>query len=44
MELKVKDLVSTIDLNKGEVLLPLYESVVNSILGNKGTGSCFKKD
>ena len=32
MELKVKDLVSTIDLNKGEVFLPLYESVVNSII------------
>lgn len=32
MELKVKDLVSTIDLNKGEVFLPLYESVVNSMI------------
>lgn len=32
MELKVKDLVSQIDLNKSEVFLPLYESIVNSII------------
>ena len=32
MELKVKDLVSSIDLSKPEVFLPLYESVVNSII------------
>lgn len=32
MELKVKDMVSQIDLNKSEVFLPLYESIVNSII------------
>lgn len=32
MELKVKDMVSQIDLNKTEVFLPLYESIVNSII------------
>lgn len=32
MELKVKDFVSSIDLSKAEVFLPLYESVVNSII------------
>lgn len=32
MELKVKDLVSQIDLSKSEVFLPLYESIVNSII------------
>lgn len=32
MELKVKDFVSQIDLNRTEVFLPLYESIVNSII------------
>ena len=32
MELKVKDMVSQMDLNKSEVFLPLYESIVNSII------------
>lgn len=32
MELQVKDLVSQIDLNKSEAFLPLYESIVNSII------------
>lgn len=32
MELKVKNLVESIDLSKSEVMLPVYESIVNSII------------
>ncbi|WP_455085768.1 hypothetical protein [Prevotella nigrescens] len=32
MELRVKDLVESIDLSKSEVMLPIYESIVNSII------------
>lgn len=32
MELKVKNLVNSIDLNKSEAMLPIYESIVNSII------------
>ena len=32
MELAVKDLVETIDLSKSDTMLPIYESIVNSII------------
>lgn len=32
MELKVRDLVASIDLSRAEVMLPVYESIVNSII------------
>ena len=32
MELKIKNLVDSIDLNKSEAMLPIYESIVNSII------------
>lgn len=32
MELEVKNLVDCIDLNKSEAMLPLYESIINSII------------
>ena len=32
MELQVKDFVSQIDLSKSEAFLPMYESIVNSII------------
>lgn len=32
MELRVKDFVESIDLNRSEAMLPIYESIVNSII------------
>ena len=32
MELRVRDFVNSIDLNKSEAMLPIYESIVNSII------------
>lgn len=32
MELLVKNFVDSIDLNKSEVMLPLYESIINSVI------------
>lgn len=32
MEVSAQDIIDSVDLNRSEVLLPLYESVVNSII------------
>ena len=38
MEVRAQDIVDSVDLNKSEVLLPLYESIVNSIISLLRTG------
>lgn len=38
MEVSAKDIIDSVDLNRNEALLPIYESVVNSIISlNKTT-------
>lgn len=37
MELKIKNLIESIDLSKSEAMLPIYESVVNSIISLRKT-------
>ena len=32
MQVNARDIVDSVDLNKSEVFLPIYESVVNSII------------
>lgn len=32
MEVKAQDIVDSVDLNVSEALLPIYESIVNSII------------
>ena len=32
MEVSAQDIIDSVDLNRLEVLLPIYESVVNSII------------
>ena len=32
MEVKAQDIVDSLDLNVSEALLPIYESIVNSII------------
>lgn len=38
MEVRAQDIVDTVDLGKSEVFLPLYESIVNSIISLLKTG------
>lgn len=38
MEVRAQDIVDTVDLGKSEVFLPLYESIVNSIISLLRTG------
>lgn len=38
MEVRAQDIVDSVDLGKSEVLLPLYESIVNSIISLLRTG------
>lgn len=42
MELKIKNLIDSIDLNKSEAMLPIYESIVNSIISLNKTDSIDK--
>lgn len=35
MEVKAQDIVDSVDLNTSEALLPIYESIVNSIISLK---------
>lgn len=44
MDLPVKNLVSEIDLRRSDAFLPLFESVVNSIISLKQTSSVLKDD
>ena len=32
MEVSAQDIIDSVDLNRSEVLLPIYESIVNSII------------
>ena len=42
MELKIKNLIDSIDLNKSEAMLPIYESIVNSIISLNKTDNIDK--
>ena len=43
MEVSAQDIIDSVDLNRSEVLLPLYESVVNSIISLEKTAQEDKK-
>ena len=39
MEVSAKDIIDSVDLNRNEALLPIYESVVNSIISLNKTAN-----
>lgn len=43
MEVRAQDIIDSVDLNRSEVLLPIYESVVNSIISLCKTEQAEKK-
>ena len=43
MEVRAQDIIDSVDLNRSEVFLPLYESVVNSIISLGKTAQEDKK-
>ena len=43
MEVRAQDIIDSVDLSRSEVLLPIYESVVNSIISLCKTEQAEKK-